>query len=46
MTIRMVADFYEVDYAVLGNLLTRYKKEFEIDGVHTICRWNRRIRMD
>ncbi|KAF6630534.1 hypothetical protein H6F38_13970 [Paenibacillus sp. EKM208P] len=36
MTVRAVADFYEVEYAVIGNMLTRYKKEFQTDGVHTL----------
>ncbi|MEK4427790.1 hypothetical protein MHB54_00875 [Paenibacillus sp. FSL M7-0802] len=36
MTVRAVADFYEVEYAVIGNMFTRYKKEFQTDGVHTL----------
>lgn len=36
MTVKMVADFYDVDYNAVAQILGRHRKEFESDGVRTI----------
>ncbi|QWU14383.1 hypothetical protein SAMN04487895_101690 [Paenibacillus sophorae] len=36
MTVKMAAEFYEVDYKTIATILNRHKNEFESDGVNTI----------